>query len=362
MSMVLVIDDDEDVRSTIASMLEIGGFEVTTARDGIEALTRLQSSNPDVVLSDVNMPGMDGYRLVDEIRKTTKGVSLPIVLMTGRPDFDGMRQGMDRGADDYLPKPFSAAELQGVVRRHLQKKESLEKDSHRRMETLRSQISLMLPHELLTPLNGILGIADMLVENAVEPDELAQYGRMLRKSGERLHHLVQNFLVYAQIEMLAADPERLSELRKNPGAGLAVTLSTVAKSKAVAWERPGDLHLELHECDVAVGEEHLKMIVSELIDNAFKFSAAGSQVRCASRPAGAMVEVEVSDRGRGMTVEHVAGVGAYMQFERRFYEQQGAGLGLIIARRLAELHGGKFSIESEQGTGTTVKLLLPEKR
>jgi signal transduction histidine kinase len=107
-------------------------------------------------------------------------------------------------------------------------------------------------------------------------------------------------------------------------------------------------------------EDYLKKAVAEIVDNAFKFSQPGTAVRVsAAERAGTHYVVTVHDDGRGMTADQIQQVGAYMQFNRHFYEQQGSGLGLIIACRLTELHSGSLEIASTSGAGTTVTLSLP---
>jgi signal transduction histidine kinase len=110
---------------------------------------------------------------------------------------------------------------------------------------------------------------------------------------------------------------------------------------------------------VVIAPDRFRKAIEELVDNAFKFSRVGSPVRIQTRAVGRQCTIRVTDSGRGMTAEQIAKVGAHMQFERRFYEQQGAGLGLIIARRLAELHGGELTIQSVPMEQTTVELTLP---
>ena len=110
---------------------------------------------------------------------------------------------------------------------------------------------------------------------------------------------------------------------------------------------------------MAMAGSYFKKAVEELLDNAFKFSKAGTTVAVASGPSRDRFALSVSDKGRGMTSQQIADIGAHMQFERRFYEQQGVGLGLIISKRLADLHGGDLVIESLPNQQTTVRLFLP---
>ena len=120
------------------------------------------------------------------------------------------------------------------------------------------------------------------------------------------------------------------------------------------------IRVELAEAPVPISEDYLAKIVDEVVQNAFKFSSTGSpvQVRLVDGPAA--VTLSVTDHGRGFSTEHITRVGAYMQFDRKLHEQQGLGLGLTIAKRLTELHGGTLAIDSERGAITTVNVRLPK--
>src|SRR5262249_38667143 len=132
------------------------------------------------------------------------------------------------------------------------------------------------------------------------------------------------------------------------------TIEHSVASKAQQIDRRQDLRLDVEDVEaIGIGEDYLRKIIEELIDNAFKFSFANSPVSVSTSVEGNYYVLSVSNQGRGMTPEQIAQVGAYMQFERRIHEQQGAGLGLIICKRLAEIHGGELSIESVPGDMTT---------
>ena len=132
-----------------------------------------------------------------------------------------------------------------------------------------------------------------------------------------------------------------------------------ARSLARLVGREPDLVLDLVNIPLAISEEYLARIVEELVQNAFKFSSTGSGVRVALTNSSPHAAFSVTDRGRGFATEHLTKIGAYMQFDRKIQEQQGLGLGLIIAKRLTELHGGTLTIQREQPEGTTVIVKLP---
>jgi two-component system sensor histidine kinase/response regulator len=128
---------------------------------------------------------------------------------------------------------------------------------------------------------------------------------------------------------------------------------------AARWKRESDLQLEVRNCTVPVIADSLQKIVEELVDNAFKFSEPGTPVRVVAGALDQNFSLNVINTGRGLTAEQISKIGPHIQFEREKYEQQGAGLGLTIAKRLTELNGGNFSITSTPGRETRVTVTFP---
>jgi two-component system sensor histidine kinase/response regulator len=362
MKKILVIDDEEWLREMMRMALSQRGFEIIEAENGAQGIETARRELPDLILCDVNMEKVDGYITLSSLRGEATTASIPFILMTGLADQAGMRHGMELGADDYLPKPFTIEALYAAVDARLKKAKVVREEAERKLADLRDNISMMLPHEMRTPLNGILAYGEILVAEAatIPPKEIAEMGQVIYDSGKRLERLIENFLIYAQLELLGSDPQKLhSVLRKqtvNPGK----LIERHAREQANQARRPGDLLLELTNMPMPISEDYLTKIVDELVQNAFKFSQPGSIVRVALTDAPDLVTLTITDGGRGLSTEHVKKVGAYMQFDRKLHEQQGLGLGLTIARRLTELHGGAMTIQSEQGAGTTVTLKLPK--
>jgi two-component system sensor histidine kinase/response regulator len=220
----------------------------------------------------------------------------------------------------------------------------------------------MLPHELRTPLNGIVSNAEILAHSAatLKPEEIAEIGQEIHKSSERLERLVENFLICAQLELIAADPKNVNALRIGRTEHPALIVKKNALAQAMHAGRAGDLTFEVTDIPVPMSEGYFSKVVNELVHNALKFSEAGSPVQVRLTELFNGVALVVSDKGRGFSAEQLARIGAYIQFERKKQEQQGLGLGLTIAKRLMELHGGSLSIESEKGAGATVTAKFPK--
>jgi signal transduction histidine kinase len=362
MKKVLVIDDEEWLREMMQLALHQKGFDVVQAENGAAGVEVARKELPDLILCDVNMEKMDGYRTLSTLRNEPATALIPFILMTGLADNAGMRQGMELGADDYLPKPFTIDALYAAVEARLKKAQTLRQEAEKKLADLRDNISLMLPHELRTPLNGILAYGEILSTEAatLPPEEIAEMGQVIHQSGKRLERLIENFLIYSQIELLRADPSKAQALVKKQTATPKKLIEEHARVQAEEAKRPGDLKLEVQELSLPISEEYVGKMVDELVQNAFKFSQPGSPVRVVLAPVPGGCAISVIDRGRGFSTEYISKVGAYMQFDRKFHEQQGLGLGLAIVSRLSELHGGTLSIQSDRQTGTSVVVKLPK--
>ena len=361
MKRILVIDDEPLLRETVRLALVGKGFDVIEAENGTLGIEKARQQLPDLILCDVNMEKLDGYLTLSALRNEPTTSAIPFILMTGMADNAGMRHGMELGADDYLPKPFKIEELYAAVEARLNKAEALRREAEKKLSDLRANISMMLPHELRTPLNGILAFGEMLAADAatLPAKEVAEMGQVIRDSGKRLERLIENFLIYAQIELLGADTLKVNALRQQQTRAPAKLIQEHAVGQARVADRANDLVLDLADHPVRISEDYLARIVDELVQNAFRFSDPGKRVSVTLSGLPNGVVLSVTDQGRGFSTEHITKVGAYMQFERQIQEQQGLGLGLVIARRLAELHGGTLSIQSERGTRTTVAVELP---
>jgi len=362
MSKILVIDDEAWLREMIRLALEQQGFEVVEATDSQEGISQAREQRPDLILCDVNMDKTGaGYATLAKLREDVSTAAIPFILMTGLADAAGMRHGMDLGADDYLPKPFKVDELYATVNARLRKAQTVRQEAEKKLTLLRSQISLMLPHEMRTPLNGIISNAELLAESAdsFDPPTIAEMSREICQSGQRLERLIENFLIYAQLEIVSSDPQSISRLRQAQTVRSAEIVQAAATAQAEKAGRKNDLILGLADAPLAMAEDYFKKIVEELVQNALKFSNAGLSVRVRLKPAGDDVEFSVSDDGRGFSTDQINRIGAYMQFERKMQDEQGFGMGLAIAKKLVELHGGELTIQSNPGIGSTVTVKLP---
>jgi two-component system sensor histidine kinase/response regulator len=361
MDQILVIDDQADLREAVALVLRENGYEVLEAEDGQTGVELAHSHQPSLILCDIEMPQLNGYQTYYELQRNMSTSGIPFIFLSARGDQTEVREGMTLGADDYIPKPFAAEDLLRAVDTQLRKRKEAVRKAERKLDDLRANISLSLPHELRTPLHSILGFSDYLASQCavLKASEIREMSTKVHEAGTRLYRALENFLAYAQTEVLMSDPHKVAAIRKERVQGVHALLTKLAQSKAHDYSRGDDLTIEAVEAAAAISEKDLLKVVEELLDNAFKFSDVGTPISVSLEQKGNHLFLFISDQGRGMTKEQIENVGAYMQFERKFYEQKGFGLGLVLAKRMTELYGGELIIKSNPGEGTTMVAVLP---
>jgi len=360
-SKILIIEDNEIMRYNLLELLEAEEFEAIGAENGKMGVELALKDPPDVILCDVMMPELDGYGVLQSLRSHPQTATIPLIFMTAKADRVDIRQGMEQGADDYLTKPYTPDEVLKAIGTQLKKQEAIDSSAQLKLEELRNNIVHSLPHELRTPLNGILGFSELIVYKCdrLNLPDIREMAEGIRRSGERLNRLIQNFLLYAELELLASNPEEVKLLRSQQVESTKSLITDRILIKAQTANRSGDLQLDMEDSPAKISDLMLNKIIEELIENALKFSKEGTQICVSTRCKNNQLILEMINQGRGMTPEQIAKLGAYMQFERRLYEQQGTGLGLSIVKRIVELHAGQLMIESIPGQQTTVRVILP---
>lgn len=361
MSKILIIEDEELVREGIVLILTINGFTVFQAENGKIGVQTALKEIPDLIISDIMMPELDGYEVLKAIRANEATSTIPILFLSAKADQSDIRHGMNLGADDYLTKPFQLEELLQAVKVRLERSTTEKAKTQEKIDTLRTNLSFALPHELLTPLIGILGLSKILGESWSEftQDDAVQMLNEIHQSGQRLHRLIQNFLLFSRLEMLQRDPVALKQFAAASSYSAADIIEATSRTVADRFNRNKDLVLEIVDAPIKIASEHFAKIVEELTDNACKFSENNSTILLRANVVNdTQYSVIVEDKGRGMTDDEIRQIGGYMQFGRQEHEQQGAGLGLAISKKITEFCHGNLTVESTPEVGTKCILTL----
>ncbi|OCR01026.1 hybrid sensor histidine kinase/response regulator [Oscillatoriales cyanobacterium USR001] len=368
---ILIIDDEPDNFDVIETLLSEQNYQLHYAASGKDALATLDTFNPDLILLDVMMPGIDGIEVCRRIKAMSKWQAVPIIMVTALNSKYDLANCLNAGADDFISKPVNSIEMRARIHSMLRIKQQYDNIQslsriqentinflENNLSELRGNLASSLSHELNTPLNGILGTIGLLdddLEN-MELDEIREILGWADKSARRLEKLTKKFLIYLELELLASKQENDAiSCTKFSASAIEATLISYAES----LNRSNDLVMTFEEAEIALSERYLSTIISELVDNALKFSLPGTLIKISGKVVGDVLNLSVHDSGRGMTEEQIAKIGEFMQFERKTYEQQGIGIGLKIVKKIVELAAGEFSISSVYQQETMVNITLP---
>jgi len=354
---ILVIEDEEDIREVLRQMLEMNGHSVLAAASGEEGL-ELADKQPDLILCDIGLPGMDGYQVVTAIRQRPEGADMPFIFLTARATRDDQRRGMKLGADDYITKPFTERDVMDAIEARIRRQRPLRERIENLLQERRREMSAEWSHELLTPLTAVMGGLDLIEAEGggVSPAELKGLLGLIRSGAERQQRLSNKLIRFFELERIRAGT------RPQPPWECAADGAIAAASARVAGQegRREDLRLQCEPGRVALSTDVLADAVAELVENALRFSTKGTPVDVSGRRTGGAYRIEVSDCGEGMTAEQMKSVGPFTQFGRQHREQQGLGIGLAIARAVAEIGGGRLELmPGPGGRGLTAVLDLP---
>lgn len=356
---VLVVDDEEPIRDSCRQVLTKAGYECHTAVDGIEGLHFAHQVEPDVVLLDLMMPGMDGLAMLEQLLKTHPNVVC--IVITGYATIESAVDAMKHGAFDFLPKPFTPDELRVIVTRGLEQRKLLLETAELREEKRRMQqyfISIVA-HELRSPLLLVKQYLDLIVGGKMgKVDETA--GEMLAGAHSTLTGLLE----------IIADWLKLARIDSGDIAGgmeevdvRSVLDKVVEELKPRAKEASVTIGLDfaLSPCAVTAHPDSLAVVFRNLISNAIKYNKPEGTVVLEGTCENGNLRVDVRDTGMGIPEAEVPFI--FEDFFRvkssKTAEIPGTGLGLSIVKKIVEGHHGSIEVESAEGEGTTFSVFLP---
>ncbi|GAA6614917.1 ATP-binding protein [Scytonema sp. NUACC26] len=354
-SRILLVDDNADMRDYLKQLLT-QRWQVETAANGAIALEAIQQQLPDLVLTDVMMPEVDGFQLLKTLRADPITQSIPIILLSARAGEEATVEGLQAGADDYLIKPFSARELMARVETQLEMSRLRQELSANRFK---NEFLMTVTHELQSPLATILGWARFLQTKSFDSDTTARALAAIERNASIEAKLIKDLLDVCEILSL--------KLRlKSQIVDLVVLVqNSVATFREAAQAKRISLVETISDgipSNVFADGSRLKQVIANLLDNAIKFTPDGGQVTIELECFDAGVQITVSDTGIGIRPDFLPYVfDRFTQAEvPSRHTPGGVGIGLAIAGHLVALHHGTIEVASEgEGRGTTFTVKLP---
>lgn len=356
MTQLLVVDDEPSARQTIEMLLLKEKYGLVFASNGPEALTLLETVEPDVILLDVMMPGMDGFEVCRRLKQHGVWRHIPIILVTALDTKQDLARGLDAGADDFLHKPFNGLELRARVRSMLRIKRR-----HDELEAalrIREDLSNMIVHDIRNPLSSIMVYCD-LAEAYMKRDAPVNYVETIRSEATRLNLFLTDMLLMAKMEhgrfVLSTTDQDIIELLRNSVSNYR----PMAQLKNLSFDMTLPAEPYVAQIDTTLWQR----VFDNILSNALKFSPSGGTIRieakCVTPDPDEFVQSETGlqirfvDEGPGIPVEHHETI--FDKFRivssgRRDIAQ--VGLGLAFCKMVLDAHNGRIYVNDNQPHGS----------
>ncbi len=354
MKSILIVEDDNEILENLEILLDAEGYKVYSATNGLAALERLKTNLPDLILSDIMMPLLDGIEFFRKVKENESTKTIPFIFLTAKNDHNSLRRGMNLGADDYISKPFSTDDLLRAINIRLE----IRKTINNQIEQVKDNISKYLPHELRTPLVAIMGYSQIILSenDTIEKKEIMEMVDRIDYAAKRLYNRIEKFILLTELESLNKNNTLLDDdicLINNE------LINEIAGIHHMLKERNGSIQTDIEPAVVKLSSRLLNIILTELLENAVKFSRQDSTIIVRGKRDTDYYFLDVKDYGIGMDSHQIRRVAPFHQFEKQINQQDGNGLGLLIVKKILEINKGELKIESSKNSFTNITIKLP---
>lgn len=359
---ILVVDDQPNNLKVISSVLG-DSYSLSFANNGPNALKILENLQPDLILLDVMMPGMDGYEVCQRIKSTEKTKELPVIFLTAKNDIEDILKAFRAGAVDYITKPFNIMELKVRVGNHISLKhtrEQLKNANDKLLQVIheKDKFFTIIAHDLRNPFIGISSLSQIMVEQlgSLQLDEMEEYAREIHHAFINAFNLLKNLLSWAKSQTGRMDfvPQQLDVQE--------LITETIAFIQEAAILKNIEIESQIAEgLSVFADKEMVATVMRNLVSNAVKFTHTGGKVRISCERSDQHIQISVVDNGIGMTskmVEEIFRIDV-SNGRKGTNGEPSSGIGLLLCKEFTERNGGTIKVESQPDEGSTFNITLP---
>jgi two-component system sensor histidine kinase/response regulator len=350
---ILIVDDEQNLRDTITELLIHNNYNVKGAANGQEALKILDNWIPDLIISDIMMPVMDGYLFQETVKNTEIINQIPFIFLTAKNDPNEMEKCALLGVDHFMAKPFKIEDLIKIIEVKIERFLKIKNSPN---NALVSNSSYFM-HEINTPLHGILGSINLLIKHKenFQENEIDMFYNSIKTSGERLNRTLKNYILYQNFKnnKLEFSNDSYCQIAND----FFIVRDKIASIDKKNLER---IIFNIDEANIKINQEYLHFILFELLDNALKFSKINKKIIISGKKYNTeYYELIIQDYGIGFTEKQLKEITVYQQFDRDKREQQGLGLGLFMSKVFIKKIRGVFGITSQKDVGTKITIHIP---
>ncbi len=339
---ILIVDDNADNIEILGKMIENAGYYVYLAWNGGQALDTAHNVQPDLILLDIMMPGMDGFETCKKLRASDKTKDIPIIFITAKTDSSDVIEGFELGAVDYVTKPFNATELMARVNTHIALK--LHREMVETVSREREELIHILCHDLSNPFCAFTSFINIIQNNydAFEQnkDELLNHARMTAESGLELINLVR------RMRSLDDDNVKLSKINLYHMIERSLYM---LQDKIAAKNIRIDIHVDRSISVQVEMHSFINSVLNNIMTNALKFSHRGSEILITAKPLNGEILIRIKDRGVGMSQNILNSLFSTKKvISRKGLEgETGTGYGMLLMNKFVTAYGGRMEVESK---------------
>ncbi|KAB2828030.1 MAG: hybrid sensor histidine kinase/response regulator [Paludibacter sp.] len=356
MKKVIVIDDNTVSLVLIAKILTTAGYKAVVTDDAVNALEKIRSEKPSLIILDIEMPEITGFELCRKIKTQDDLKDIPVIFLTANQETDTMVEGFQSGGVDFITKPFRKEELYVRVRNHIELAES--RKTIVEMNNSRDKLYSIIAHDIRSPLAGILQTIDAIDQGFFDPSSelFSEIIRDLKNRTNETNTLLNSLLQWTRMQdknvALNLKMTNIYELMKS----CISLLELNAKEKNIGIELKLKKNFEAF-CD----EVSTHTVFRNLINNAIKFTPENGKVIINGKSGLRYMEVSIEDTGVGMSAEVINKILVENEHYTSFgtHNEKGTGLGLMIVKNFIQRNKGLLKIESEVGAGSKFTVCLP---
>ncbi len=365
---ILLVDDDPIMCELASTRLIDAGYTVDIAHNGEEALAVLERRDADLVISDIDMPGMDGFELTRRLKTNPKWRTIPVIVITASDRADVAADAFEAGAMSFLDKPINWTLFSHAVKfvlraSHDQKELRIARDQAEAGARFKDSLMSVMSHELRTPLNAIIGFGQLLREKFIseEDNQNGEYADYIIDGGQRLLNSVSDMLLASDAR---TGPISLNEVDTSIGEIAELAISYVKKEIELS---KAQVDVRLHNRDMEIRCDRLLIsrAVAKLIDNSIKFSSPGVAIMLATvMTSDNRFAIIVRDNGPGIAHDKIQSIGMpFIQSDMSLRRsKEGLGLGLPLVKAITDSHDGTFLLNAGEDTGTQAIMLFSNAR
>ncbi len=364
---LMVFDDIKENIELISTTLKEDKIKLIFVNNWEQAEELIHKVKIDLILFNYELNSSNQSTLYFKLRNENAYSQTPIIFMLSKSeDIDNLLIH-EHPQDDFIQKPINERLLKAKVRSYTLKHKKIVDEYEEQIEKIKDNIKFIIPHEFRTSLNSILGLSNVInqitknesgIENT-NVKEIQDISSSLLNTVKYLQRISENLILYTQLQLMKSEKKTNIEISKSTLINSTEIITEAVNTLISEYDRRIDLEINLRPLYIQINGYFFYKIIYELIDNALKFSESGKKINIITSKEDNKFIFQISDNGRGMKPKEIKNIGAFIQFNRNLYEQQGVGLGLSLAKILTEMNDGVFSLHSKKTEGTEIMISLP---